>query len=282
LIRKTNTLQKNPVQLLAESANIPCLTPETLNEPTLLPTQPDILFTAGYGKLLPESWLEFPSIAALNLHFSLLPKYRGANPAEWALLLGETETGVSIIEMSPEFDTGKIIAQSSLPISDADTRVSIYQKLYELGGSLSAQVCHDYANKLLTAGLNQGESPTPYAKRFTRQDGFVAWHLIQVALNGQTITSDKLSEFAATAECGLLLAKAYAVAQVSWPNFIERACRALAEYPTLWTEIPTAKGPKQMKLLSCKLHGPQLVLENVHIAGQQPALWNQVKNSVQK
>jgi methionyl-tRNA formyltransferase len=281
---KTKLLIKNPVQLLAEKHTIPCLTPDTLPEPAaLLPTQPDILYTAGYGKLLPESWLRFPTVAALNLHFSLLPKYRGANPAEWALLLGETETCVSIIEMSPEFDTGSVLAQATVPLLPTDTRVTTYQKLYELGGHLSPTSIAEYVAAPHT-GTPQQPSPTPYAKRFTRDDSFVSWELLNLCMAG----NNDQAKTALTIDphhCGPLLFKAYQAALALQPSlniavFLERATRALAEFPSVWTKIPTAKGTKRMKLISVAVQSAQLTLTMVQIEGQQPALWNQVRNSV--
>ena len=77
----------------------------------------DFFLTAGYGKILPQSWLTFPKNGSLNLHFSLLPAYRGANPAEWAIMIGEKRTGITLMQMNQKLDGGDIIEQRELPIS---------------------------------------------------------------------------------------------------------------------------------------------------------------------
>ena len=122
-----------PVHKLAQENNLPVFTPEKLNSSSLanIPSV-DLFVTAGYGKLLSKQWLEFPQVGAINLHFSLLPKFRGANPAEWAILLGEKITGITLIEMADKFDTGHIISQQQISIDSKDTRVTLYEKLYSL------------------------------------------------------------------------------------------------------------------------------------------------------
>lgn len=285
---------KNPVQVLAEQHGVPVLTPSSLDEHALQELSDAAgeyayFVTAGYGKLLPTAWLTQPPKGALNLHFSLLPKYRGANPAEWALLLGETETGVTLIEMSPEFDTGAIIAQASLTIETDDTRESLYQKLYQLGAAVLPTMLAHYAafqdhssastenNQDITFVLPpqvQPASPTPYAKRFKREDAFVDWAVIQsaVAGNGNNLTPESYQ--------GLLKTAAQVAPVISNAEFLSRAVKALAGYPELWTSIPTIKGQKRMKILKARVEQHNLVLEQVQIEGQQPATWNQVKNQV--
>lgn len=280
-------LKKTDVQLKAEEFGLPVVTPtkltsESLAEVIELLGQPDLLVTVGYGKLLPESWLAAPKTAALNLHFSLLPKYRGANPAEWALLAGETQTGVTLIEMSPEFDTGRMVAQAATAITADDTRETVYAKLYELGGQVLPEMLLSYAAQRPTSANSkityffppevQGDSLTPYAKRFTRDDGFIDWQAISSAREGHNadatlaspLLQDVLEQFGLDLDAG----------------FIERAVRALAGFPGVWTVVPTTKGEKRMKILSTILTNGKLQLQQVQIEGQSPATWNQVKNSL--
>src|SRR3989344_6276177 len=129
------------VQQFAQKHGLPVSTPENLSttSPQSLITNhsvPDFLVVAGYAQLLPPAWLNFPKIMAVNMHPSLLPAYRGPNPAEWAILNGETETGVTLIKMSAQFDTGEILTQKSLSIDPHDTRLSLYNKLYHIGAGL--------------------------------------------------------------------------------------------------------------------------------------------------
>jgi methionyl-tRNA formyltransferase len=281
-------LTKTHVHQLAEAKGLPIFTPEKLTADALaeLP-EADIMLTAGYGKLLPASWLAFPKIAALNLHFSLLPKYRGANPAEWALLLDENETGVTVIEMSPEFDTGNIVAQAQTRLTHRDTRESVYEKLYALGGQILPEVITTYvqfktngekptatAERQLILTLPpqpQAESSTPYAKRLYREDGFVAWSAVAAALEGKTAT---VAELSPTLQDIATLGK-----QAITPAWLERAIRALAGFPGVWTVVKTNKGEKRLKLQAAQLKAGRLVLEIVQLEGQASAHWNQIKNS---
>lgn len=286
--KKQETI-KNPVQELAEFKGRSVFTPAVLDETSLTEIEnavgvADLLVTAGYGKLLPETWLSWPSVAALNLHFSVLPKYRGANPAEWAILCGETETGVTLIEMSPKFDTGNIIATATSPITDSDTRETVYQALYSLGGEVISEMIAAYMKfrhensvtqntDRITYHLppkSQAESPTPYAARFVRDDSFIDWKAIETAINGKSadpkLVSEKVQEILTYTHQSLDA------------TFIERAIRALAGFPGVWTKIPTAKGDKRMKLLTAQIKGSKLALEEVQIEGKPITRWVESKN----
>jgi len=289
---KHSELLKNPVHILAETAGIQVFTPETLSETVIAEIekkvgQPEILLTAGYGKLLPVSWLKWPSLAALNLHFSLLPSYRGANPAEWALLLDEHLTGITLIEMSPSFDTGKMVASASASITNSDTRETVYDKLYHLGATTLGEMITTYVSFAKNAGsppsngvltfylppLEQPVSKTPYAARFTRDQGYLAWPALVAAMEGKVADLAHFSPF---------LKKILTPGEISADAvFIERATRALAGFPSLWTIIGTAKGEKRMKILAShveKSNSARLVLDQVHIEGKAPARWAEVKN----
>lgn len=142
-----------------------------------IPTEikkPDFLIVAGYGKLIPTAWLHFPKIMAINMHPSLLPEYRGAFPAEWAILRGEKKTGVSLVKMSEEFDKGDILAQTEYTILPNDTRETIYERLYDLGATLLLDYIPKIASGIITI-KPQPQGDYFYARRITREDGFVSW-----------------------------------------------------------------------------------------------------------
>jgi len=288
---------KSNVHQVAERFNLPVFTPESLTTAELqklaawLQTQgkvADLCITAGYGKLVPNEWLAFAADGALNLHFSLLPKYRGANPAEWALLRSETHTGNTLIEMGPEFDTGKLIAQSFVTIDALDTRETLYEKLYDSGKNTLAEMVASYFShrqeQLIAASTaeikyflppqSQAASPTPFAKRLTRDDGFISWAGVQQAMAGEKIAAESFSAVLQTTLTGTELEFN--------SEFVERAVRALAGFPSLWTKVPTAKGGKRLKILAATLAADnRLILEKVQIEGQSVATWNQVKNIIQ-
>ena len=97
---------------------------------------PDIIIVAAYGKILPKSIIDLPQYGCVNVHASLLPKYRGAAPIQWAVLNGEKETGVTIMQMNEGLDTGDILIQKSIPINDDDTAESMFDKLAGLGAAM--------------------------------------------------------------------------------------------------------------------------------------------------
>jgi len=270
--RKGQTKQ-SPVEILATKHQIPVTTsmPEVFAD--ISPDfEADFLITAGYGRLLPVSLLSEPKIASLNLHFSVLPKYRGANPGEWAILMNEKESGISIIEMNEKFDQGGVLFTATSPISSQETRESLYEKLYLLGGEHLPAVIEQVKNNQLQP-KPQPETDLPYASRFKREDGFVAWEAVKKLMQGQSaelsLISPKLQQIATLQNL-----------QTLDGSYLERATRALKNFPSLWTTVPTAKGEKRMKLHKAHLQNNQLILDEVQIEGQISSLWNQVKNQV--
>lgn len=129
-----------PVKETALAADIPVYQPRTLREEgvfeTLQGLNPDIIVVAAYGRFLPKSILELPKHGCINVHASLLPKYRGASPINAAILYDEAETGVTIMQMAEGMDTGDMILKGSLPIEADDTYGKLHDKLAPLGGQL--------------------------------------------------------------------------------------------------------------------------------------------------
>jgi methionyl-tRNA formyltransferase len=265
---------KGAVQILAEENNIPVTTQMPKLFSDIRPDfSADFIITAGYGKLLTPKLLSEPKIASLNLHFSLLPKYRGANPGEWAILMGEKETGTTVIEMNEEFDQGGIVSSLKTPITPAETRESLYEKLYLEGGKALPQVIVDFADeKLLTKP--QPKTDLPYATRFKRDSGFISWDAVRKTMDGVNADLNEVSPLLAT------IAQLQNLDSIP-PYYIERASRALYNFPSLWTLIPTAKGEKRMKIHSTLIENDKLILNEVQIEGQSKALFNQVKNIIE-
>ncbi len=265
------------VHAFATKHSIPVFTPDLLEslDPLLLfkkLPKVDLFVTAGFGKLLPVNWLNYPQLGALNLHFSLLPKYRGANPAEYALLRGEAESGITLIEMGSEFDTGNIIAQTAIDLDREENRETLYEKLYQLGTDCIEVMLKEYVvrrTSYAAPGLPQPPSPTPEAKRLHRRDGYIRWETLDKLMHAQAVQIPELPtacQKAQVTDDGLIA--------------IERASRALYGYPSLWTRIPTKKGLKIMKLISLRAHNNTLQLDKVQVEGQQPAQFNQIKNMI--
>lgn len=133
-------LQPTPVKVCAQVHNIPVFQPEKLRDGTALETirqlDPELIVVAAYGRILPQEILDYPKLGCINVHSSLLPKYRGAAPINWAILNGEKETGVTIMHMAPALDAGDIIAQRATPIDPDETAEVLYDRLARLGADL--------------------------------------------------------------------------------------------------------------------------------------------------
>ena len=136
-------LQPTPVKVCAQVQNIPVFQPTKLRDGTALETirqlEPDLIVVAAYGRILPQEILDYPRLGCVNVHSSLLPKYRGAAPIHWAILNGEQETGVTLMHMALALDAGDIIAQRATPIDPDETVEELHDRLARLGADLLAE-----------------------------------------------------------------------------------------------------------------------------------------------
>ncbi len=139
-IGRKRTLHQSPVKELAEQYNIEVLQPAKLSKSPemekIISLQPDLMITAAYGQFLPTKLLAAAKIAAINVHGSLLPKYRGGAPIQYSIINGDKKTGVSIMYMVKKMDAGDIISQRSIPIEDTDDSGTMFKKLSLLGRDL--------------------------------------------------------------------------------------------------------------------------------------------------
>lgn len=153
-IGRKRTLHKSPVKELAEQYNIEVLQPAKLSKSPemekIISLQPDLMITAAYGQFLPTKLLDAAKIAAINVHGSLLPRYRGGAPIQYSIINGDKETGVSIMYMVKKMDAGDIISQTSIPIEDTDDSGTMFKKLSLLGRDLLLETLP----KLISGDIN--------------------------------------------------------------------------------------------------------------------------------
>jgi methionyl-tRNA formyltransferase len=131
----------------------------------------DAMVVAAYGLILPASVLTVPRLGCINIHASLLPRWRGAAPIQRSILAGDAETGISIMRMDAGLDTGPILLQQALPIAADDTAQTLHDKLAELGAEL---IVRALAN--LPAGAPQDESAATYAEKIDKREAVLDWH----------------------------------------------------------------------------------------------------------
>ncbi len=181
----------SPLALAAEKYDLPVYKPEKLDEANLAHLRllkPDIFLVVAYGQYFTESWLKTPNLATLNIHFSLLPKYRGSLCISEALKNGDEESGVTLMEMAAKLDAGNIIAQQKVKIDLDDNCETLNKKLTE---SAKQILLHDFV-VYLDGGLEaipQDEAlatTTPSFKTKTRQNAYIDWEIIDKALNANT------------------------------------------------------------------------------------------------
>ncbi|MDP3093334.1 MAG: methionyl-tRNA formyltransferase [bacterium] len=178
-IGRRQELTPPSVKIEAQKYGLPVLQPESFDIPefrqVLFNSQPDFIVLAAFGPpFLDKKILNIPKYGCLNVHPSLLPKYRGASPIPQAILNGEKETGVTIIRMSEKIDQGDILSQEKLEILPVDTALTLTNKLAGLGGSLLVKTI----SALVGSGIfprPQGESPTPYCPQLKKEDGRINW-----------------------------------------------------------------------------------------------------------
>jgi methionyl-tRNA formyltransferase len=167
-----------PVKLVAERAGIPVLQPLKIRTPEFLQAlsswQPDLIAVAAYGRILHTPILHLPPMGCVNVHGSLLPKYRGAAPIQWAIITGETETGITTMLMDEGMDTGPMLLQEKLEIMPDDTTGTLAPRLAELGGRLLAETIAQ-----LKAGSvksqKQDDGQATMAPLLKKEDGLIDW-----------------------------------------------------------------------------------------------------------
>ena len=172
-----------PVKVVAEELGIPVFQPVKIREAkdVLEKTEADVCVVAAFGQIIPASILHMKKYGCINVHASLLPKYRGAAPIQWAVIDGEKESGVTIMQMDEGLDTGDMLAKAIVPLDEKETGGSLSDKLSEAGGRL----CVETLAKLEKGEIipeKQGESPTAYASMLDKKMGNIDWNKSAVVI----------------------------------------------------------------------------------------------------
>ena len=200
-------LQAPPVKELALRHGIPVFQPEKMRDGTALQIlrelRPDILVVVAYGRILPDELLAVPPMGAINVHGSLLPKYRGASPIQWAVLNGDEVSGVSTMYLAHDMDAGDVIYTAETPVGEYETSGELYERLADLGAELlvktlrdleagrAARTPQDHSRATYVAKLDKSMSPIDW-DRTPRQVlkwiyGLQPWPVATMELGGQTL-----------------------------------------------------------------------------------------------
>jgi methionyl-tRNA formyltransferase len=179
LVGRKQILTSPPVKILAEKNNIPVFQPKKLRSnlkffEELKKINPNLMIVAAYGKMLPKEILDIPSFGTINVHPSLLPKYRGASPIQSAILNGDKETGVTIMKVDEEMDHGAILSKSQIPMTKSQNYELLSEKLAELGAELLIKTIPDYVSGKIKP-VEQNHSEATYTKIINKEDGKIDW-----------------------------------------------------------------------------------------------------------
>ena len=178
-------LAPSPVKVIAQRQHLPLLQPTKMKDASFMAElsawKPDLIAVAAFGRILPAAILSLPPRGCINVHGSLLPKYRGAGPIQWAIINGETETGITTMLMDEGMDTGAMLLQESVPIAPDDTAGTLSPRLAEVGGRLLVDTLVQLKKGALTP-TRQDDSQATLAPLLKKEDGVIDWVMPAVRL----------------------------------------------------------------------------------------------------
>ncbi len=173
-------MQFTPVKEVAVEACLPVFQPVKVREPEfverLRALKPDVIVVVAFGQIIPGSILEIPVYGCVNVHASLLPKYRGAAPIQWAVINGEEKSGVTTMQMDAGLDTGDMLLSREVVLDKEETGGSLFDKLSAVGAELLIETLKELEAGHLKPVKQQVESPTPYAAMMTKEMGSIDWN----------------------------------------------------------------------------------------------------------
>ncbi len=168
-----------PVKILAQKLGLPVFQPEKVKDPAFLKIlhelNPEMVVVAAYGQILPKEIIDFPPLKCLNIHPSLLPRYRGAAPINWAIIRGETKTGVTIMKMDEGMDSGDIILQQETPIDADENFGQLHDRLAVQGACLLIEAI-DQISAGTASPIPQDASAVTFAPRLKKETGLISWN----------------------------------------------------------------------------------------------------------
>ncbi|MDQ5951387.1 MAG: Formyl trans protein [Patescibacteria group bacterium] len=269
IIGRKKALTQNPLHHWAEAQAVSTILLEkkidnAIKDAVLASDKVDFLLVVDFGYLVPKWLLELPQRAPLNIHPSLLPRWRGSSPGQFVLLYGEKESAVTLMVMDEDLDSGPVIAQLPFVVQPTWTQTEYYQHSFGLIQEQLPDLIADFAEGKTKAIPQPPFSPTPIARRLSREDGFIEWDSLTQLMTGSTsvVFNPLLNNTVA--------------AHASLADLVSAACKAFTPWPGLWTVV----NDQRLKILSCHAKDQQLVLDEVQLEGKQPTTWGKLKSQV--
>ena len=173
-------MQFTPVKEVAAEAGIPILQPKKVREAEVIEEiqkfEPEVIVVVAFGQIIPKTILDMPKYGCVNVHASLLPKYRGAAPIQWAVIDGEEKSGVTTMQMDEGLDTGDMLLTEEVILAEDETGGSLFDKLSEVGAQLLLKTLDALEDGTVVPQPQPEESPTPYAAMLNKKMGEIDWN----------------------------------------------------------------------------------------------------------
>lgn len=289
IVTSINTLS---LKNFAENFNLPFFTPENSAELLLLKEKlsafsPDLFLVADFGLWIPEEIFNLPKFRSLNIHFSMLSKYRGPSPVQYTLLNGDKSAWISIVKLVNKLDAGDIIYQKEIPLSGDETTGSLYKKLFEIVSEDLPGVLSEFAKEKIKPA-KQDEKSATYTRKITRDDGFIPFDLLLNMMKGIKPTKSILENWPLIKIIPSPLSILHTI------YYILQSLRAFTPWPGLWTKIEITDNKQQitkrLKILQAHIEPvsnfqlpktndqqpmTKLVLDQVQLEGKKPVSWKQ-------
>jgi len=246
--KRGQKLTPSPVAQLAQKHNLPIYKPEKLDSSNLdhlKLLKPDLFLVVAYGKIIPQPWLDTPSLGTFNLHFSLLPKYRGGLCVSEAIKNGDSKTGVTLIQLDTDMDHGPIIAQIDQNIDINDNVSDLLIKLTSTGTTLLQQQLSLIASQKhsSTPQDHSKATYTPLTSTRNKKSAFIPWNTIKLALKGKQSLK------------------------------IHQLINSLNPQPGAWTKISIKQKEYVLKIIRTHLDQDKLVIDTIQLPSKQPTSW---------
>ncbi len=271
-VGRDKTITKTPLALWGIQKKIPVLTFPADEEHgwkykhdddvtnSLATFKPDLFITACYGQKLPASTLALPTHGSLNIHPSILPRWRGADPVPWTIIAGDAQTGVTISVITDTFDSGDIVAQKKIPVTEHILPDELRTTLFTLGIETLIEVLPTYL-KGNSKPVPQKNEDVLVARKLTREDGYIPFTLVEQAMTGMDVSrEDRVDTLLAEITEPL-------------PEACVRLLRALSPWPGIWTTISLGGVDKRLKLLEYAVRDGKLLITTVQLEGKNPVDW---------
>lgn len=297
-VSRKQILTPSPVKVTALKYKIKVIESITHDSRFMIHEDIDLGLLYAYGEIIPSALLKTPKHGFWNIHPSLLPKYRGASPIAYPLILGDPETGITLMQMDEELDHGPIIAQEKYTILPTDIRSDLEIKLTDLGFELFKKtIAHNHAvisnsPTVISSGtrdpieisplsvrrndtvfIEQNHTLATYTRRLTKQDGFIPLSTLKKALNNESITFDQLPK----------IIKEYLTTNkntnykiLNTKYIIYNLFRGLAPWPGIWTLLPD---DKRLKIADIELINEKLIINKVQLEGKKEIVFKEFQKT---